>query len=328
MAKHKRNHNKVSRNSAVNMPATNRNYKDTVFRMLFSDRKNLLSLYNAVNQSNYNNPDDLEIVTLENAIYMGVKNDLAFIMDTNLYLYEHQSTYNPNMPLRDLFYICSEYQKLVDKKSLYSSTLQKIPAPNFIEFYNGSTTVPDCTELRLSSAFEHLSGEPKLELIVTVLNVNEGHNADLMQHCNTLNEYAQYVARVRHYASDMSLNHAVECAVDECIREGILAEFLTRNRNEVISMSIFEYDKELEEKKLRKAEYEAGFSEGEKHGHEAGFSEGEKHGIERGTFLNSIETARRMLKFSEFSLEKISAISGLSLDEIKKLQTNEARSDS
>ena len=324
MAKHKRNHNKVSRNSAVNMPATNRNYKDTIFRMLFSDRKNLLSLYNAVNQSNYNNPDDPEIVTLENAIYMGMKNDLAFIMDTNLYLYEHQSTYNPNMPLRDLFYICSEYQKLVDKKSLYSSTLQKIPAPNFIEFYNGSTTVPDCTELRLSSAFEHLSGEPKLELIVTVLNVNEGHNADLMQHCNTLNEYAQYVARVRHYASDMSLNHAVECAVDECIREGILAEFLTRNRNEVISMSIFEYDKELEEKKLRKAEYEAGFSEGEKYGHEAGFSEGEKYGIE----LNSIETARRMLQLQEFSLEKIAAITGLPFDEVKKLHANEARSDS
>ena len=157
-------------------------------------------------------------------------------------------------------------------------------------------------------------------MIVTVLNVNEGHNADLMQHCNTLNEYAQYVARVRHYASDMSLNHAVECAVDECIREGILAEFLTRNRNEVISMSIFEYDKELEEKKLRKAEYEAG--------HEAGFSEGEKYGIERGTFLNSIETAKRMLKLQEFSLEKIAAITGLPFDEVKKLHANEARSDS
>ena len=161
-------------------------------------------------------------------------------------------------------------------------------------------------------------------MIVTVLNVNERHNAELMQHCNTLNEYAQYVARVRHYAADMSLDQAVERAVDECVREGILAEFLTRNRNEVISMSIFEYDKELEEKKLRKAEYEAGFSEGEKYGHEAGFSEGEKYGIE----LNSIETARRMLQLQEFSLEKIAAISGLSLDEIKKLQTNEARSDS
>ena len=165
-----------------------------------------------------------------------------------------------------------------------------------------------------------MSGEPKLELIVTVLNVNEGHNAELMQHCNTLNEYAQYVARVRLYAADMSLDQAVERAVDECIREGILAEFLTCNRNEVISMSIFEYDKELEEKKLRKAEYEAGreagFSEGEKHGRETGFSEGEKYGIE----LNSIETARRMLQLQEFSLEKIAAISGLSLDEVKKLQ--------
>ena len=129
--------------------------------MLFSDRKNLLSLYNAVNQSNYKNPEDLEIVTLENAIYMGIKNDLAFIMDTNLYLYEHQSTYNPNMPLRDLFYICSEYQKLVDKKSLFSSTLQKIPAPNFIEFYNGSTVISDCTELRLSFlSYQPLPADP------------------------------------------------------------------------------------------------------------------------------------------------------------------------
>ncbi len=310
MAKCKRNRNRAKRNFTFKTPAANRNYKDTVFRMLFSDRKNLLSLYNAVNQSNYKNPEDLEIVTLENAIYMGIKNDLAFIMDTNLYLYEHQSTYNPNMPLRDLFYICSEYQKLVDKKSLFSSTLQKIPAPNFIEFYNGSTVISDCTELRLSSAFECLTGEPKLELIVTVLNVNEGHNADLMQHCSMLKEYAQYVARVRHYASDMPLNQAVKRAVDECIREGILAEFLTRNRNEVISMSIFEYDKELEEKKLRKAEFEAG----REAGHEAGFAEGENHA--------ALEIASRMLQSDKFSLDEIANFSGLSIAEVKKLCTD------
>ena len=310
MAKCKRNRNRAKRNFTFKTPAANRNYKDTVFRMLFSDRKNLLSLYNAVNQSNYKNPEDLEIVTLENAIYMGIKNDLAFIMDTNLYLYEHQSTYNPNMPLRDLFYICSEYQKLVDKKSLFSSTLQKIPAPNFIEFYNGSTVIADCTELRLSSAFEYLTGEPKLELIVTVLNVNEGHNADLMQHCSMLKEYAQYVARVRHYASDMPLNEAVKHAVDECIREGILAEFLTRNRNEVISMSIFEYDKELEEKKLRKAEFEAG----REAGHEAGFAEGENHA--------ALEIASRMLQSDKFSLDEIANFSGLSIAEVKKLCTD------
>ena len=120
MAKCKRNRNRSKRNFTVKTPTTNRNYKDTIFRMLFSDRKNLLSLYNAVNQS------------------------------------------------------------------------------DFIEFYNGSTAISDRTELRLSSAFEHLSGIPKLELIVTVLNVNEGHNAELMQHCSMLKEYAQYVARVRH----------------------------------------------------------------------------------------------------------------------------------
>ena len=145
-------------------------------------------------------------------------------------------------------------------------------------------------------------------MIVTVLNVNEGHNADLMQHCSMLKEYAQYVARVRHYASDMPLNQAVKRAVDECIREGILAEFLARNRNEVISMSIFEYDKELEEKKLRKAEYEYGFSEGKKTG-----------------FQNAaMETARRMLKSNKFSLEDIADFSGLSIDEIKQLQNTKS----
>ena len=147
-------------------------------------------------------------------------------------------------------------------------------------------------------------------MIVTVLNVNEGHNAELMQHCNTLNEYAQYVARVRHYASDMPLNEAVKHAVDECIREGILAEFLTQNRNEVISMSIFEYDKELEEKKLRKAEFEAG----REAGHEAGFAEGENHA--------ALEIASRMLQSDKFSLDEIANFSGLSIAEVKKLCTD------
>ena len=123
-----------------------------------------------------------------------------------------------------------------------------------------------------------------------------------MQHCSTLNEYAQYVARVRHYASDMPLNQAVKRAVDECIREGILAEFLARNRNEVISMSIFEYDKELEEKKLRKAEYEAGFSEGQNHA--------------------AIETAKRMLQSNKFTIEEIAKFSGLSQQEVETISSN------
>ena len=127
MAKRKKRQNRNSRKHVVTNQGAkaNRQYKDTIFRMLFKDKKNLLSLYNAMNQRNYTDEDALEVVTLENAIYMGMKNDLAFIMDMNLYLYEHQSTYNPNIPLRDLFYIANEYQRLVVHKSLYSSTLQK-----------------------------------------------------------------------------------------------------------------------------------------------------------------------------------------------------------
>ena len=246
--------------------STNRNYKDTIFRMLFSDRKNLLSLYNAIRGSHHDDPEKLEIVTLENAIYMGMKNDLAFIIDTDLFLYEHQSTYNPNMPLRDLFYISSEYQKLVDKRSLYSSLLQKIPAPQFIVFYNGTEKEKDSWVNHLSEAFENLSGDPKLELEVLTININEGHNPELMKQCQTLREYAQYVACVRRYAKEFELADAVEQAVDECIHKNILSEFLRKNKAEVIAMSIFEYDKEEEERKLRKAEYEAGAAAGLKAG--------------------------------------------------------------
>lgn len=238
--------------------------------MLFTDRNNLLSLYNAVNESSYEDSDALEIVTLENAVYMGMKNDLAFIVDTGLFLYEHQSTYTPNMPLRDLFYISGEYQKLVNNRSLYSSALQKIPAPNFLVFYNGTEKKEDSWVNYLSDAYENLTGEANLELKVITLNINEGHNKELMAQCQILKEYAQYVAKVRECARNSALNIAVEEAVNYCIQNDILAEFLRKNKSEVIATSIFEYNKEEEEKKLRKAEYEAGMEIGR----EAGIQEG------------------------------------------------------
>jgi hypothetical protein len=273
--------------------AANRNYKDTVFRMLFSDRKNLLSLYNAISGSDYDNPELLKIVTLENAIYMGMKNDLAFIIDTDLFLYEHQSTYNSNMPLRDLFYISSEYQKLVDHKSLYSSALQKIPAPQFVVFYNGTFKTKDYWVNHLSEAFENLSVEPKLELEVLTLNINEGHNKELMEQCQTLKEYAQYVHCVRKYAKELELSEAVEHAVDECIQKGILSKFLRANKAEVISMSIFEYDKEEEERKLRKAEYEAGVADG--------FATGTKTATENTKKEAAIALAARKMDYAEIA---------------------------
>ena len=283
-------------------PTANRNYKDTVFRMLFSDRKNLLSLYNAISGAHYDNPEMLEIVTLENAIYMGMKNDLAFIIDTDLFLYEHQSTYNPNMPLRDLFYISSEYQKLVDKKSLYSSILQKIPAPQFIVFYNGTEKRKDSWVNHLSEAFENLPGNPKLELEVLTININEGHNEELMEHCQTLKEYAKYVNCVRKYARELELNEAVKLAVDECIRNNILSEFLRANKSEVISMSIFEYDKEEEERKLRKAEYEAGVAAGMKDGMKAGVADG----ISKGKILAKKDAASSLITLG-LTVEQISS---------------------
>ncbi len=243
--------------------SANRAYKDTIFRWIFSDRENLLSLYNAIAGKDYKDPEKLTIVTLENAVYMGIKNDLAFVLETGLYLYEHQSTYNPNIPLRDLFYIASEYQKFVDQKSLYSSSVQKIPTPRFLVFYNGmDKRVQDKEVLKLSSMYENETDEPDLELKVTMLNINAGHNKELLENCHILGEYAQYVDRVRKYATQMDLNHAVERAITECIQEGILTEFLQRNRAEVFKVSIFEYDKEKEEKKLRKAEYEHGLEDG------------------------------------------------------------------
>ena len=313
------------------IPTANRQYKDTVFRMLFSEKENLLSLYNAVTGNAYQNADDLKIVTLENAIYMGMKNDLAFMLETNIYLYEHQSTLNPNIPLRDLIYIGIEYQQYVNNKSLYSSSLQKIPAPKFMVFYNGTDAVDDRVELRLSNAYEHLAGEPDLELKVLMLNVNEGHNKELMEQCQTLKEYAIYVARVRQYASEMNLNDAVARAIDECIKEGILVEFLRKNRSEVKMVSILEYDKEWEEKKLRKAEYEAGRSEGIEIGKSEGIEIGKTEGIEIGK-SKGIEIGRdkamaefvcNMIKYG-FSIEKIAEVTGKNAEQIQTILNQQA----
>ncbi len=268
--------------TTVKLPEADRKYKDTIFRWLFSDRENLLSLSNAVTGKNYTDAKALDVVTLESAVYLGMKNDVAFLVDTRLYLCEHQSTYNPNIPLRNLFYIASEYQVLVKDRSLYSSVLVKLPAPKFLVFYNGTEQVADREELRLSTAYENQQGEPDLELKVTLLNINEGHNKELMEQCRILKEYSQYVARVRKYAAQMELNEAVERAVTECIREGILAEFLSRNRAEVMRVSIFEYDQELEEKKYREAEYEHGRQDGYDVGMQEGRAAGVREGIETG----------------------------------------------
>ena len=239
-----------------------RNYKDTLFRMIFREKEQLLSLYNAVNGTQYTNAEELEIVTLENAIYMNMKNDLAFILDVSLNLYEHQSTFSPNMPLRNLFYVSRELQKHVNSDELYRSALVKIPTPRFLVFYNGRKEQPEKRILKLSDSYVSPEEEPQLELVVTMLNINSGKNAELMEKCQPLKEYALYVEKVRTYSKQMELAETVERAVTESIQEGILSEFLLRYRKEAIEMSIFEYNEEEALKYIREDEFQMGKEEG------------------------------------------------------------------
>ena len=246
-----------------------RDYKDTIFRRLFQDRENLLSLYNAVNHTSYTDAEDLTVVTLENAVYMNMKNDVAFLLDNRLSLYEHQSTWNPNMPLRDLFYVSRTYQGLVKDETLYSSKRLRLPAPHFLVFYNGTEEREERSVLKLSDSFEYAGTqkeEPNLELKVLVLNINQGNNKELLEVCRTLREYMIFVDRIRLYTKTMELDAAAERAVDECIHEGVLSDFLRKNRGEAIEMSIFEYDEERELKLIRRAEYEEGREDGLKQG--------------------------------------------------------------
>ncbi len=281
----------------------NRCYKDTVFRMLFSDKARLLQLYNAVNGTCYDNPDDLTITTLENAIYMSMKDDLSCMIDMRLALFEHQSTVNPNMPLRDLYYVADTYSKLHSDKDAYSPKLIRLPNPRFIVFYNGEASQPAIREMKLSDAYVHEDMAPQLELVVTQININYGFNDELFEKCPTLGEYMMYVDRVRTYQRYMTLTEAVSRAVDECIDEGILAEFLRDNKAEVIKMSIYEYDEKLHEKTML----------------EIGREEGKEEGIEEGIDMAKCIITEKMIKYGE-SDEYISKITELTLEEIADIR--------
>ena len=166
------------------------------------------------------------------------------MMDFRLHLYEHQSTWNPNIPLRDLFYVSNLYSKITEAENLHGSRRIKIPAPRFLVFYNGREDYPDRMVMKLSEMYGKKEKNPSLELEVVILNINEGHNKALMDACRTLREYAIYTAKVRRNVRERNqpLTNAVESAVSECIREGVLESFLRKQRAEAISVSIFEYD--------------------------------------------------------------------------------------
>ena len=233
----------------------NRQYKDRLWRMIFNNKEDLLQLYNAINHTDYQNPDDLEVNTLEDVLYLSMKNDVSFLVGGTMNLYEHQSTFNPNMPLRGVFYFSRLYEGYVADNNLmiYHEKRVRLPKPKYIVFYNGTKNQPDSMELKLSDCFENTDNEaPCLECTATMLNINYGHNQELMKHCRRLEEYSIFVQCIREYIqSEPSVEDALEKAIDTCINQDVLADFLKKHRAEVTNMILTTYDKDLYEKTLK-----------------------------------------------------------------------------
>lgn len=223
----------------------NRTYKDRLFKIIFEDKKELLSLYNALTGKNYQNPDELEINTIDDVIYMHMKNDMSFILDDWQNLFEQQSTFNPNQPLRGFFYFADLYKVKYFGKKIYSTRLLKIPTPQYIVFYNGTTSMPDRKELRLSDAFQQPTEQPDIEVVAHMLNINYGHNKELMERCRKLKEYAQFIDIIRHYLREnkqWSNEQAISKAIDDCIQNNILRDILQKERLRVMASILSEFD--------------------------------------------------------------------------------------
>ncbi len=261
-----------------------RSAKDRLFRFLFDkDREALLQLYNALNGTDYRDASALQVVTIESAVYVVMKNDLAFILAGTLNLYEHQSTYNSNMPVRFLIYLAEKYQKLIEQaeSSLYGTKQIPLPTPQCVVFYNGEKQAPEEEVLRLSDAFINRNREADVELKVRMLNINYGYNRELMDRCHVLEEYAQFVEVSRQFMADgLTVKEALEQAIQYCMEHGILYETLRDYRAEVLGMLLEEFDVDKYERTIRK--------EGMEEGIKQGIEQGQALGVERSNHLARI----------------------------------------
>ena len=238
-----------------------RNYKDGLFRLFFSRKEDALELYNALNGSSYNDPELIEITTIEGAIYMGIKNDLSFLIEGQMHLLEAQSSWSPNMPLRGLFYFSRLYQGYLAKHQLdvYSHKLLQLPQPVYIVFYNGVDEIPEQMTLRLSDAFGSTVDQPAVEVIAHVYNINYGRNRQLMERCQRLHDYAYLIQQTRYYTDQgLTLAAAIDHAVEDCIQQDIMKDFLLKHRGEVCEMILTEYDHELHLRSEKKLSFEEG----------------------------------------------------------------------
>ena len=233
-------------------------YKDNVFCMLYRDKNNLLELYNALNDSNYTNVDDLEVTTLKDGSYMKYKNDASFVLNMSLYMFEQQSSKNENMPLRFMHYLSDVYREMFGNELLHRRTMMKIPVPYFVTFYNGKEKW-DRDKLTLAEMFEKHVDNPQIDLQVKVIDING--DAEILNKCKSLRDYMAFVEKVRKNTDvkKMNVREAVIQAIDECIEENILVDFFKEHREEIVEVSIYDY----EEEKVRKTLADEAREEGE-----------------------------------------------------------------
>jgi hypothetical protein len=255
------------------MENVNRNHKNSVFSSLFSTPDVLRELYSAIEGIPIPPDIPIDINTLTNAIYKGQINDVSFLIDNRfVVLIEHQSTVNNNIPLRLLMYIARVYEKIVKRRKRYQSNLEKIPRPEFIVLYNGEKKYPDYEVLKLSDAFKDIEGlklslsdAVPLELIVEVYNVNHGHNSEMLKRSETLDGYSMFIDKIREYQKqEKSLEEAGRSAINYCIENNILKDYLEANASEVLNMLLGEWDQDEALEVAR----EEGIEEGMEKAHE------------------------------------------------------------
>ncbi len=256
-----------------NMKKGNREYKSDVFSMLMEDKKNALQVYNALNNTNYADPEAVEMKTLNKGVSLSIRNDAAFVVDAALSIYEHQSTICPNMPVRNLIYYTNIIESELKNRNIYGYGLVKIPLPKFVVFYNGSDDQPETYEMKLSNAFEKQTDNPELELRCKVYNINRGKNRELLEKCSILKEYMIFVDYVRTFHAEQNfedLKSAIEKAINTCIQESVLKDFLMQHRFEVEKVTELDYtfDRQL------LLEREEARTEGRAEGRAEGLSEG------------------------------------------------------
>ena len=247
--------------------AINRDHKDRLFTFIFGRSENrrwTLSLYNAINGTAYTDPEEIEITTIDDVLYMGMKNDVSFILKDIMSIYEQQSTFNPNMPIRELMYVGKLYNKHIKMRGLniYGKKTVKLPIPKLVVFYNGLDDKEDEVILKLSDAFdESQSSQSDIEVVVRMININYGHNKLLLDACKALDEYAWLINEIRKNCKLMEIEAAVDKAIDEMSNSAEIKPFLIKNRSEVKMSCLTEYDEEATLRMLAEESREEGREE-------------------------------------------------------------------